>query len=186
MTGRSRSGYKQQMPETLLLYLAYGSNLHPARLQARIRSAHLHGTTVLPGWQLAFHKRGADGSAKCNIVYRNTLAATVFGAVFRLSRQDKLVLDEIEGLGHGYLEQTIQLPEYGRVFTYKADSNYIDETLKPYDWYWRLVLQGARYHGFAENYVGLIETVETVRDPDPVRRRDNLKILADRPEPFLA
>jgi len=54
-----------------LYYFAYGSNLHPLRLQARLSSAQLIGTTILPGYALKFHKLGHCLSGKCNIVRTN-------------------------------------------------------------------------------------------------------------------
>ena len=47
----------------MMLYAAYGSNLHPARLSRRAPSAEFVGTALLPGWELRLHKRGQDGSA---------------------------------------------------------------------------------------------------------------------------
>ena len=166
------------MPDTRLKYLAYGSNLHPARLHARVDSARLLGTTILSGWRLAFHKRGADGSAKCNIVCTDVVTDTVHAAVFSISPHDRPVLDSIEGLGQGYLEQVFHLPDYGRVFAYRADSDFIEETLQPYDWYHQLVWHGARYHGFPETYVRLIASFTAIGDPDPQRRRHNLELVS--------
>ena len=165
------------MTDTRLNYLAYGSNLHPARLRARIDSARLLGTTMLSGWRLAFHKRGADGSAKCDIVRTHTPADTVHGAVFSISHHDRRILDDIEGLGQGYLEQVFQLPAYGRVFAYRAEVDFIEETLKPYDWYHRLVWHGARYHGFPENYMRYIASFTAINDPDSRRRRQQRELL---------
>ena len=45
-----------------LLYAAYGSNLHPGRLQKRVDSARLEGTAFVADLSLTFDKRGVDGS----------------------------------------------------------------------------------------------------------------------------
>lgn len=50
------------------LYAAYGSNLHPVRLQERVKSASVRGTAVLEDWKLAFSKRSKDGSGKATLV----------------------------------------------------------------------------------------------------------------------
>ena len=50
-----------------LHYLAYGSNLYPPRLAARIELQAILGTVALPDEALEFRKRGADGSAKCTL-----------------------------------------------------------------------------------------------------------------------
>ncbi|TNF88372.1 MAG: gamma-glutamylcyclotransferase, partial [Gammaproteobacteria bacterium] len=41
-----------------LYYFAYGSNMSPARLQARVPSARPLGVYRLKGHRLSFHKRG--------------------------------------------------------------------------------------------------------------------------------
>ena len=41
-----------------MLYAAYGSNLHPVRLSARVRAARLLGAGSVTGWELRFNKRG--------------------------------------------------------------------------------------------------------------------------------
>ena len=50
-----------------LLYLTYGSNLHPSRLIERVGPVECAGKVCLPGWKLMFDKRGSDGSAKANL-----------------------------------------------------------------------------------------------------------------------
>lgn len=50
---------------TTVHYLAYGSNLHPLRLTARVSSARPLGTVPMPGYKIAFHKRSIDHSGKC-------------------------------------------------------------------------------------------------------------------------
>ena len=49
-----------------LLYFAYGSNLHPERLRERVPSAESLGVARLEAHVLRFHKRGRDGSGKCD------------------------------------------------------------------------------------------------------------------------
>jgi len=61
-------------------YLAYGSILHPLRLGERISSAQLCGVTTLRGYRLAWHKRGADGSGKCDLVRTNREQDRAHGA----------------------------------------------------------------------------------------------------------
>ena len=50
-----------------ILNLAYGSNLHRARIEARVEIQSIVGIVALPNWGLRFHKIGADGSGKCNL-----------------------------------------------------------------------------------------------------------------------
>jgi hypothetical protein len=147
-------------------YAAYGSNLHPLRLSRRIASARLLSTAFLPGWSLHFHKRSKDESGKCNIRCGGN---GVHFAVFEISARDKLRLDEIEGVGAGYAAIFLRLPGLGECLSYAATESHIDESLQPYDWYRELVLVGARFHEFPDDYVDRISRVPAIEDPDADR-----------------
>lgn len=153
-----------------LYYFAYGSNLHPARLQARVPSAEFVEVAVLPDRALRFCKRSLDGSAKCTLA--PALGSRTFGAVYRLAADEKDLLDRVEGLDRGYEESWQGLPLSDgvvRAFHYVATDDYVDASLRPYHWYKDLVLAGARYHGFPDAYVAAIENVDSVDDPDADR-----------------
>lgn len=150
-------------------YAAYGSNLHPLRLRARTPSAQLAGTAYLPGWSLRFHKRSIDASGKCSI---SMGSSGVYVAVYRMSAADKRELDRIEGVGDGYVDARIAVPEFGECATYIAADSRVDETLQPYDWYKELVLLGCEKLGLPPHYARRIESVAATPDPDRDRRRD--------------
>jgi len=148
-------------------YVAYGSNLHPLRLTERASSARLIATSFLPNWSLHFHKRSKDGSGKCNILPGGD---GIHVAIFDISVEDKLLLDKIEGLGRGYSETLLSIPDIGECVTYVAQQSHIDGSLAPYDWYKELVLMGARAHGFPDDYSQRISSLRAIEDPDPNRR----------------
>ena len=166
MTHNGHPGTKQATIR-LMLYAAYGSNLHPVRLADRISSAQLVSAAWLPHWSLYFHKRGKDESGKCNILIGDD---GVHFAVFEISAEDKLALDKIEGLGKGYCEISLSIPGIGTCVSYVAEESYIDDFLRPYDWYKELVMAGAKFHGFPDHYLQAIEFVQALRDPDSERR----------------
>lgn len=150
-----------------MLYAAYGSNLHPARLARRISSAQLIDTAFLSHWSLHFHKRSEDHSGKCSILSGD---GGVHFAIFDISANDKLTLDKIEGVGSGYAEMSLSFPGIGNCLSYVAEDTYIDDALRPYDWYKELVVAGARFHGFPDHYLKKIEVIRALRDPDSGRR----------------
>jgi len=158
----------------MLYYLAYGSNLHPLRLQERISSARLVGTVSLPGYRLAFHKRSdVDASGKASLVEAET-EQVAHGAVYEIAEKQKQLLDRFEGLGVGYHERTIPLSINGGdylCFYYMANSSHLDDSLSPLDWYKGLVITGARYHCFPLPYIRELEKVDTIRDDDRKRSR---------------
>lgn len=162
-------------------YLAYGSNLHPLRLAARVPSARAIGVVEMPGYALAFHKRSVDGSGKCLLDAEQGSHQTAYGVVYEIDTREKPTLDWHEENGRGYYEQ------HGRFllnnepcapYLYLAQSEYIDPTLVPYDWYKALVLAGARFHDFPARYIASIEATPSRPDPDPGRARANQELLA--------
>ncbi len=120
----------------------------------------------MPEWSLNFHKRSKDASGKCTI-HRGV--GDVHFAIYTMSVEDKIILDNIEGLGDGYDEITLNIPDIGPCFSYIAQSAFVDKSLVPYDWYKALVLAGAKFHGFPASYVRQVDATPAIRDPDPKR-----------------
>jgi gamma-glutamylcyclotransferase len=160
-----------------LNYLAYGSNLHFSRMQRRVPSARTLGRVALEGWRLCFHKRGADGSGKCNVIHTREPADCVHGVVYRIAAREKSLLDRVEGAGRGYEVRRLRLLRHADVFLYVAASSHIDECLQPFTWYKAYVVEGARFHGLPSGYIDALEAAEAVSDPDAGRRRDNVRLL---------
>lgn len=152
---------------SLYRYAAYGSNLHPLRLQARVPSAELLGVGYLPDYSLTFHKRSAkDGSGKCNV---SAGSSGVHVAVYALANSDRSVLDAIEGTGHGYENREIEIDGFGNCSIYIATPDAIDETVHPFDWYHAYVLHGAQFHDFPAHYISPLESLHAVPDDDVSR-----------------
>jgi len=157
-----------------VLYAAYGSNLHPTRLAQRIHSARQIGTGFVPGWSLNCHKRSKDGSAKFNIIAGGH---GVYVAIFEISADDKIKLDNIEGVGSGYHTVNLSVPQIGYCTTYVAEDSYVDESLRPYEWYKKLTTLGARVQCFPDAYVQLIDEIPACEDPDKARHATNWRIV---------
>ena len=160
-----------------LRYLAYGSNLHPRRLQLRVPSAQVIGKVGLMGWQLKFNKRGQDASAKCSIIQTGKTSDVVYGVVYEMLESERNDLDRVEGLHCGYSLAQIEIPELGTTFFYQAEDDYIDDELLPFDWYKELVVAGSRYHAFPDTYLTQINHVATMPDNDTARYQHNMAIL---------
>ena len=166
-----------------LHYFAYGSNLLFARLHARTPSIRNRGVAVLGDHRLHFNKPGGDGSGKCGIE-AGRQGEQVLGVVYSIDAAEKPLLDEIEGVGHGYSEQWIEVDmggEFLDVFTYYPTRH--DCALPPFDWYKNFVLQGALENAFPARYVARIRAVEEVVDPDGKRRSQNFEISQMGPRP---
>lgn len=160
-----------------LQYLAYGSNLHPLRLRHRVPSARVVSTVGLMGWQLNFHKRGLDASAKCNIIQTGKTSDVVYGAVYEMLASEKHLLDKVEGLNNGYSLAQMDIAGQGTAFFYIAEKKYIDNSLLPFSWYKEFVMAGGRFHAFPEDYLAQIASVKATSDSDAVRHQVNMAIL---------
>mgnify|MGYP001814554440 FL=1 len=156
------------------LYAAYGSNLHPRRLQERIKSATLRGTSFLERYTLQFHKRGQDQSAKCGF---SDCGQGMHVALYEVDDADRKVLDTIEGVGKGYEVDEIGVTGFGKCFTYIAAHTHIDDFLHPFDWYREMVLLGCLTHAFPAPYCGRIAALPVIEDPDAERRERNWRTV---------
>lgn len=163
-----------------LYYFAYGSNLHPARLRERVPSSRALAVAELDGHLLRFHKRGRDGSGKCNIHPVGRAEDRVFGVIYRMAAAEQANLDRAEGLGAGYrrVELTVRVDGASRrVFSYQAQDGHIDDALSPFTWYRQLVLAGARQHGLPADYIAAIEAIAARSDPDTERHARHERLL---------
>lgn len=161
-------------------YLAYGSNLHPLRLVARVPSARVVGVVEMPGYQLAFHKRSIDGSGKCLIYTEQGEHHKMYGVLYEFDASEKGELDKLEGKGKGYIDQAVNFSLNDKPYTpytYVAQTTHIDASLDPFHWYKDLVLMGARYHGLPADYVASIAATPSKPDFDIKRKQENENLL---------
>jgi gamma-glutamylcyclotransferase (GGCT)/AIG2-like uncharacterized protein YtfP len=182
-------------PDGRLRTFGYGSNLCIDRLEDRLGGT---GSTVyvatgyLPGYTIRFHKRSQDvhgdrvASGKANVVRTNHLADQVWGVVFSVEVARVDALDEAEGLGHGYIIQPLPVRVENadlEADVYVAEPAYVDDTLVPYDWYRRLVVDGARKWPIPAEYIATIEAGPSRPDPVTTRARRERAWTCRSPRP---
>jgi gamma-glutamylcyclotransferase len=163
----------------------YGSNMCLGRLKCRVPSAEPVATAELRGFRLVFNKRSADGSAKANVESTNDPADYVLGAVFDLLSGEVEWLDDAEGLGAGYKARDVSVTELGtgRRFvatTYVAEDTYIVNDRRPYTWYKRHIVEGARHFGLPDEYIANIEGQDADEDADEQRSSRQRRFPCDR------
>ncbi len=151
-------------------YFAYGSNMLEERLQApnRVPTAKFLSIASVRRYKLQFHKNSDDQSGKCNIVRTNSEEDVVYGVVFKIPHDQLDALDRAEGVGHGYHHDNISIrlaDNTETMLTYVADSNRIDNTLSPYEWYHKLVVAGAEQHHLPEHHIKELRAVPYIPDP---------------------
>lgn len=165
----------------MMWYFAYGSNLCRSWLRSRTPSASVYQKAILPGHRLYFHKVSSnDNSGKCNAFYTGEQADYVYGVIYHIQQDEIELLDAAEGLGTSYQKEHLKVTlastnEVQKVTTYLAVASTIDNTIRPFYWYKRLVLVGAINHNFPEQYITRIKNVETTRDTNQARREKNLQ-----------
>jgi hypothetical protein len=132
------------------------------------------GKATVAGRALRFHKRGNDGSGKCNVI---PAGGEIYVAVYEIAAHQKPKLDEVESLGTGYRIETLEVADYGECFTYVANATHIDESLKPFSWYKGLVIVGCEHLRFPRHYLEKIAAVESWEDPDRERHAQQMMIV---------
>jgi gamma-glutamylcyclotransferase len=162
-----------------MLYLAYGSNMSSRRFLTRIPHAEHVGIGIVKDHALRFHKISqTDGSGKCDIYKTDDSSHSICGVIYRVSSEDKKILDKIEGLGVGYNEKVVEvvLPngEKKEAFVYYAIT--IDPAVQPLHWYKEHVLRGALENNLPEWYIEKIKKVVSVADADEERHNREMSL----------
>ena len=139
----------------------YGSNMNTERITERCSSSRFISRAKVNGSKLVFNKKSKDKSGKANLIYTGD-KSLVWGVIFDISEDQKPLLDKAEGLGRGYdeyklivindLEQEIECVCY-----IATDEKYLDNNLKPYDWYKEYCLIGAKQHNLPEEWILVLE-----------------------------
>ena len=128
---------------------------------------------LFPTIACIYHKRSSDYSGKCNVICTNDPKDVVHGIIFDVKGTEIPKLDKHEGLGFGYLKEKFSIEVDGverDVLTYVAETDCIDDTLIPYNWYLTLVTTGAEEHGLPRDYVSKLREVPSNSDPKPNRK----------------
>src|SRR5207249_133951 len=156
-------------------------NMCSGRLRRRVPSTTYVRTAKLMGHSFRFHKRSRDGSAKADAFETRDPTDGVCGVIFDIDEREKPLLDAAEGIGAGYSEKRATvLDENGQpysVFLYVAEANSIDPTLRPYSWYKRFVIDGARQHALPDEYVNAITAMPVAEDHERARDESNRSII---------
>ena len=163
-----------------MYYFAYGSNMSKERIEARLSYCKSLGVYCLPEYQFKCHKVGSDGSAKGDALYTNS-GHKMYGVLYELSPADKLLLDDIEGVGKGYECREVKVYSglnktgVGQLaYLYAATET--DETLKPFGWYMHHIIFGAKQANLPHQYVSKFNLIPCQNDPDASRAAREMAI----------
>ena len=140
------------------------------RLASRVGEVDRLGHAYLSRYSLNFHKRGKDGSGKCTIVDTGDADDGVWGALFELSFEQKLTLDQFEGKGY-QAQEVVATQNHLAVnaFTYASLAEWTDSSCRPYSWYKALVLAGAFQSELPQPYIANIQNTLCMEDSNRER-----------------
>ena len=152
-----------------LYNFSFGSNMSSNRLLARLPNAKRVGTAILKGYELTFDMLFSDGSGKCSIQKTDKADALVYGVVYEVNTDEKLILDEIEGPGYDCVDIAVELLNGQTIDTHCYIANTHDEDVLPYDWYVKHVHRGALEAGVPKAYSDAILNRPQKSDPNKER-----------------
>ena len=129
---------------------------------------------LLKRHKLSFRKRSQDGSGKADVIPSMSRGARVWGVLYDVDVQGLARLDAGE---QGYRRRQARvLLCNGRgvkVWIYVSVRNQRDKSLRPYTWYKRFLVEGAKEHRLPKSYVASLEGIPAIQDPN--RERDRRK-----------
>lgn len=166
----SRSDSILPISDNEIIYFAYGSNMCSRRLQARVPSARVRTKACLSGYQLRFHKHSlVDGSAKCDAFKTGETEDIVWGVLFSFDAAERPRLDKVEGVGYEIRQVQVRTADGQTIEALTYLATLINPELKPFQWYKRHVLEGAKEHALPADYIAAIEAVTAMADTDTER-----------------
>jgi gamma-glutamylcyclotransferase (GGCT)/AIG2-like uncharacterized protein YtfP len=155
-------------------------------MTARVPSATPRAIGYVSEYQLAFHKRSIDGSAKADALRSGNGKDRLWGAVYQIHLSERPMLDRHEFLGIGYdrievnvvtsTEVSSKFPT--KAWMYVARSEAIDRSLKPYCWYMDYIIRGAYQHRLPLCHISQLHQIEPLTDPDRLRIAEHRQLLA--------
>ena len=171
--GRRRSGSVEPMSE---LYFSYGSNMCPGRLREYEVNPERPGQAAeLRGYVLRFNKLSTDGSGKANVMPSE--GDVIWGVLYDITNEELARLNDQE---KGYTPQRLNIigpSGEAQARVHVADEPSDDTSLRPYCWYKRFLVQGARVHGLPIEYRAMLEAVDATEDPNRARNARRRAIL---------
>lgn len=137
---------------------------------------------VLRDHHLLFNKRSTnDKSGKANVAER--AGSDVWGVLYTVRDSDLGRLDKGEG-GYRRVRFSVCLTDNTSTdaWVYVAKKPDNDSALRPFTWYKRFLVEGAREHSLPVDYIASLERIVAVQDADAERDRE-MRGLACQSQP---
>ena len=137
---------------------------------------HLRPDSPLPAHDLLFNKKSTDDkSGKANVAAH--AGSDVWGVLYTIPDADLDKLDKGEG-GYRRVRLSLRLTNNTNTdaWVYVAKKPEDDPALRPYTWYKRFLVEGAREHSLPEDYIAQLERIDAVADTDERRDREKREL----------
>jgi len=157
---------------------AYGSNMCSGRFRAYGLSPEGGGrAAILPAHRLVFNKRSQDGSGKANV--EGCELEHVWGVLYVIPDAELEILDTGEGTGYRRVRIEVRINDVdaGEAWAYLASGPTNGPVLRPYTWYKRFLVEGAREHFLPPDYIAVLEDIDAVVDSNEARDRAKRSLL---------
>jgi hypothetical protein len=140
-------------------HFGYGSNMCDPWLEHDAPTARAANSAYLDEHALTFDKESVrDHSAKANVVA--SVGARIWGVLFNVEPIDLPQLNTKEG-GYRAIAVDVALVDGTKKPAWTLVAREAQSALKPWEWYVRLIVTGARHHGLPSAYVGELEATRT-------------------------
>jgi gamma-glutamylcyclotransferase (GGCT)/AIG2-like uncharacterized protein YtfP len=150
---------------------AYGSNMCSGRFHDyRMRPEGAGRSALLTGYRLLFNKQSTDNSGKANV--EPDEGSQVWGVLYSIPDADLAVLDQGE-VGYQRVQLPVTTPDGAQhqAWVYIASTPSAQAGLRPFTWYKRFLVEGAREHALPPDYIATLENIEAVQDANQSRDR---------------
>jgi cation transport regulator ChaC len=150
-------------PQDAVWYFAYGANMHDSAFRDRRKMRPLEWRVGrVGGYRLRFNLEGRPRGKAAPANLASDSQAEVWGVLYRITRQDLLLLDASEGVPgrryrHLWLDAEDKSGNAIHAVTYVADGNETDGN--PSIRYITLLREGARAHGLPQHYLQFLDDV---------------------------
>lgn len=149
---------------------AYGSNMCSGRF--RDYGVHPEGAgraALLAGYRLLFNKESTDGSGKANVEAHP--GSDTWGVLYTIPDADLPTLDAGE-VGYRRVQLPVRTTDNAtpQAWVYVAITPN-NTGLRPYSWYKRFIVEGAREHQLEAAYITGLENIEAIEDANAARDR---------------
>ena len=157
---------------------AFGSNMCSGRFRDYSVAPEGVGRPVLlRDYRLCFNKKSRDGSGKANV--ERYSGGEVWGVLYTIPESHLKILDYGEGAGYYREKLPLCMPDgtATEAWAYLARESEKALTLRPYSWYKRFLVEGAREHGLPMPYINALERIEADEDKDERRDREKRSLV---------